>query len=578
MTNVVKMPEIDSTPVWKLWIISLIITGLVFACYWNTLDNEFLTWDDRKYIYENQLVIGDGGLKAIWTDLPNRKPKTNYYPLTFSTFWIEHQLVGITPPNAESRENVGQPAHPLYHLTQMLLHSINAILLIFVLRQLGVGFYPTIFTAAIFALHPVNVASVAWISERKNLLSGMFFWLSLLCYLRYRRNTSSHNPNTRTRGLRQYGSSLGLFLLALLGKSAALTLAPVLIAVDRVLDRKWCWKSLWRALPFFGIGFIMMGVTVYRSAYIAKSWEPVDLWLRPFIAISAIVHYILKMLLPFNQAILYPRWAESLAEPRYWLSLLFVMVMIGLVRRYRRSLPDLWFWGLLLFLITISPMLGFKHFSWMQFAFVSDHYMYIGGTGVILMVCLMVDQWCRHGLQTGTGPHPKNRAKIRPRIILALSFAFVFLAICCCRVGEQNRTWKNNFTLWTHTLSINPDSFVANLNLGNHYRRKGDLQSALTHYIETVRIRPDLVRGKRDAARCLGQLERVDAAIAYYRAAVKTANRKNPRSWSVHTEYADYLFSRGRVKEALAEYEMILKKNPPNKEKIKQKIRTIRSR
>lgn len=555
-----RMPPIDPAPLRWFWACALVMAVAIVGVYWNTLGNEFLTFDDRKYIYENEFIVGGTGLGAIWGDIANDKPWLHYYPMTFTTFWIEHSLVGLEPPDVDQREVVSMAAHPLYHWTQMVLHAVNACLVMFAIRSIGVSFPVTLFTALFFALHPINVASVAWMAERKTLVSGLFFWGAFLLYVYHRRRKGG------TPWL--YFAAIAVFGLALCSKAAAMVLAPVLVVTDRVLDRRWKWESVARTLPFFAMAVAMAAITASREAFIAKSWEPTAVIHRPFIAVSALVHYVWKMLLPVKQAIIYPRWDESLGNPRFWISLAIVIAAAYLIRRYRNWLGDLWLWGLALFLITIGPVLGLKHFIWMQFAFVSDHYMYYGSPGVLLMFGLLLEKWFR---PSGAGAEP------RPERLAVLAAACLFALVGCgWRVVQQNRTWKNNETLWSHTLTVSPDCALANGNLGNSYFRHERYEEALERYKEWVRIEPDFARARRSCARAAKRLGRVDEAIEYYQAAIAIAESKAPRSWSIRAEYADYLVTLRRYSEALAEYEEVLRRSPPNPAPIAKTVEQLR--
>jgi len=336
------------------------------------------------------------------------------------------------------------------------------------------------------------------------------------------------------------------------------------VITDRLLDRRWSWAAAWRAAPYFGLALLMAGITARREAFIAKSWNPVELWARPFIAVSALTHYVEKMLLPVKQALLYPRWEISLLNPRYWISLVLVAAAGWLIWRYRRWLGDTWLWGLGLFLISVAPVLGLKHFIWMDFAFVSDHYMYYGSPGVILMIGLLLERWCRPAAEQTAelpriGPPPWRRGRTTAVALLSLAA----LVGCGWRVTQQNRTWHDNGTLWSHTIEISPDAMIARMNLGNHYSRHGRNEEALEQYLEWVRIRPDFARGWRSCARAAWRLERYEDASGYYQRAVAAAEAKNPRSYSIRAEYADYLRGRGLLREALEEYEIVLSTSPP---------------
>ena len=541
------MPPIDATPLRRWFAVALVIAVSVFAAYWCTLDNEFLTFDDRKYIYQNEFVVGDGGLSAIWGDISNESATLHYYPLTYSTFWLEHKAVGLSPKERPAKV-INVPAHPLYHVTQMVLHALVALMVLLVLRALGVGFRPAVVTAAVFALHPVAVESVAWMAERKNLLSSALFWSSLLAYIQYRRVIRAPQ-----RAAALYTVSLLLFSLALSAKAAALTLAPVLIVTDRVLDGKWsALPSALRSAPFFGLAFAVISVLAAREANIANGWEPMDLGIRPFIAVSAIAHYALKTVLPFDQALIYPKWALSYAEPRYWISLAAVAVAAFVVWRKRKWLGDHALWGIAVFLLTISPIIGLKYFIWMQFSFVADHYMYLGTVGLVLSLAIIGDKL----LLAEDAP--------RSRLIAAGVATAVILVGCGVRTSQQADVWQNNVTLWKHNTEVVPDTFLAHFNLGNHYWRTRDYETALGHYLDCRRIDPNFIKTSTKVAQCLKRLDRHEEALPAYQEAIAAAERKRPRYLAVHIEHAVYLEHLGQKRLALAAWRRVLKKNPPN--------------
>lgn len=566
-------PSFKRSPLsWNL-VAALLIGIAIFGVYHNTLENEFVSFDDRKYIYENEFVIGDGGVGAIWGDLFDKKPRLHYYPMTFTTFWIEHKLVGLSPADVDESQVIGVQAHPLYHWTQMVLHAINAALVLFVLRALCVRFPVALFVAAMFAVHPITVAAVAWMAERKNLVSAFFLWTTLLLYLNHRPHGS---PNAvPRRGL--YWTSVGTFVLTITAKAASVVLVPVLIVSDRVRDGRWSLASVRRAVPFAILAFLIAGITANREQSIAKSWISLDIWLRPFIAVSAIVHYVGKVLVPVKQALIYPRWAESLLEPRYWISLAIFAGAAYLIWRFRAWLGDLWLWGLGLFLLSVAPVIGLKDFIWTQFAFVSDHYLYYGLPGVLLMVGLLLEKWWRVPAPPPAEGEPSpGRVVSTWRIAVVGALSLVALAGLGWRTVQQNRTWKNNVTLWKHTLTVSPDCFLAHLNLGNHYSRTGDPETALAHYKEWTRISPNFARAWRSCAYEARKLGRVEETIDYFRRAVEVADSKNPRAYSIQTEFAGYLRRQGRLGEALAQYEALLKKNPPNVDKIRPIVEQLR--
>jgi tetratricopeptide (TPR) repeat protein len=402
---------------------------------------------------------------------------------------------------------------------------------------------------ALFFMGSTLMAAAAMIA------SALFIWRACLQFIR-RTGRDGGVPWL-------YLASIATFAIALVSKGACMVLAPVLIVTDRVLDRRWSWASAARSMPFFAMGIFMANVIAAREGFIAKSWEPIETTLRPFIAVSALVHYVTKMLVPIKQAIIYPRWEESLGNPRYWISLAVIIAAAYLIRRYRNWLGDFWLWGLALFLLTIAPVLGLKHFIWMQFAFVSDHYMYYGSAGVLLMVGLLLERWCRAG-------------KLRARTAAVGILCLVALAGCAWRSVEQCRTWKNNAVLWSHTLSVAPDCALANGNLGNSYYRHEMYEEALERYKHWVRIEPNFARARRSVARAAKRLGRVEEAIEYYQAAIAISESKAPRSWSIRAEYAEYLVTIRRYNQALAEYEEVLRRSPPNPAPIAKRVEQLR--
>lgn len=520
------LPTAPLKPIYK-WLIALLIAAASAAAYWNSLDCGLVNWDDKPYILENKLVTGDGGLKAIWLDAFQMKPTMQYYPLVWTTYWIEHR-VAKHPPR-------------LMHATQLALHAATAVAVWFTLLALGAPAIAAAAASLLFALHPTNVASVTWLAERKNTLSGLLFWLALLAYIQYRRTNASW----------RYAASLVSFLLALFAKTACLVLVPILLITDRVLDGRWQLKSLLRAAPYALLSLIMGSITARAEAVNAKSGQPIDLLLRPFVAAAALVHYVWKSIWPINLVGIYPRWPEALSAPRYWISAAILIITVALLIRFRKSLSPLALWGIGVFVIAHSLTLGLIHFNYLQYSFVADHYMYLPSVGLFLLIGLLLDRLMR-----------VNGALAKPRVLLVgISSVAVLLTLAILTI-RQNRTWTNPETYWTNTLVTNPDCFAGQFNLGNYFFANGRLDEARDRYLESVRIDPTMILTNRSVARTCKAMGRVDEAIAYYGAAVEAQRRKEPAGVSTRVEYADYLRALGRNAEALQEYEMVLSIRP----------------
>jgi|GEM_PF-6422500 len=540
---------VDPTPLRLFWIGALLIAAATIGVYWNTLENTFVTWDDRDYIYSNPLL--ERGLGAIWGDVIAEKPHEQYYPMVFTSFWVEYQFVKLDPW--------------LYHLNQMVLHAINAVLLVFVLRSLGVRLFPALVAGALFALHPINVASVAWTTERKNTLSMFFIFLALLFYIQHRR-----------RGhIWPYPTAIVLYVLGLLSKTVTVLLAPILVVTDRVLDGRWTWKSVARILPFLFFGLLMIRTTALIEHRQAKSRDPVDPVMRVPVAAAAITHYVSKFVAPVNLVPIYPRWpvdpSVNLFDLRYVVSLIALLVAAMLAWCYRRKLSVFVFWGAAFFLLAILPMLGFKYFNFLQFSFVSDHFVYHATPGFFLLVGLLLDRLCgKNRASASTGDNATTSdAQASPSAGRAMAVYLVtvgMLVICSWLTFQQNKVWKNGITFWEHTLTCNPDCFPGQWNLGNHYTRQHDYATALSYYREAARILDTHVWSRQYCARCCKELGRPDEALMYYQDAIDVAAKTKRFALDVRLEYAKYLSQLGKLQEAQVEYAKILKQRPHHKE------------
>lgn len=550
---------LERSPAGRRWLAALLVFAVTVVVYCNTLGNHFVSWDDRDYVYGNQQVQDkENGLRAIWTDVFAEKPNEQYYPLVFTSYWIEHQFVGLNPA--------------LYHATQMVLHGLNAALLVFVLHWLGIGFLPALFAGLLFAVHPVNVASVAWITERKNTLSGLFALLALLLYIQSRRRGGRH----------RYLLSLVFVQLSLLAKTTALALAPILLATDRLLDRRWTGSSLKRSLPFFLLGFAMACVTMRVEGMQAKGGTPVAPLLRPLVASAALTHYVTKLVVPFDLLPVYPRWPESFGFPRYWISLAAVIAAVLLIWRYRRWLGDRILWGIAVFGLATAPALGLKHFNYMQFSFVADHYVYIGSAGFAVVVGLLLQRLGTQVRLKRTTVPADNLIASTPGIrssrrVLAGGLALGFVAACSWLTVRQNRVWKDGIAFWEFTLAGNPDCYAGNHNLGNHYARAKQFDQALRRYRAAARLRPQWVSPSLLAARCCVQLQRTDEAGEHFRNAMAASERSNPRDVRVHLDYAQFLSEAQRFDQATQVYERILELHPRHPAAT-QRLQELRAR
>ena len=502
---------------WFLGLLLVVATILVYQPIWQA----GFIWDDDAHVTKPELRSLNG-LARIWMQ-PGATQQ--YYPLIHTVFWVEHRLW--------SDSTVG------CHFINLLLHAISALLLVKILRQLKL---PGAWLAAtIFALHPIQVESVAWISELKNTLSGVFYLGSALAYLNFDRNRNGEN----------YGLALGLFVLGLLSKTVIATLPAALLVVFWWQRGKFSWKQDWLPLiPFFvaGIGAGLFTVWVERTYIGAEGAEyNFSIVERFLIAGRALWFYLGKLLWPVNLVFVYPRWNVSQAV---WWQYLYpgaVVLLLGALcwqrRRWRGPLA-----GLLFFVGTLFPALGFFNVYPFRFSFVADHFQYLAGIGPIVLLVA--------GINALFSYDRGRRLFWKPALCGAL------LAMLCVLTWRQSRTYQNDETLWRTTIARNPNSSLAYNNLGNYFLQNRRLDEALAQFQIALEIDPRYAVAHNNLGAALCQNGRVDEAVAHYRKALEI----EPRYAQAHNNLGIVLFQKGQMDQAIAHFQKALAIQPNNAE------------
>ncbi len=426
-------------------------------------------WDDDDYVIKNQTLRDLPGLKAIWLDL---SATPQYYPLVHTSFWCEYQCWGL---NASG-----------YHATNIFIHGINAILLWQILLRLSVP--APWFAALVFAIHPVHVESVAWITERKNVLSGMFYLLSLLSFLRYWNFTEATDvtsPDSPTFKSRPWGwllTSNLCFVAALLSKTVTATLpAAILVLIWWKQGRIPIRKSLC-LLPMLLIGIVFGLVTVWLEKYhVGASGMDWDLTFleRCLIAGRALWFYVGKLAWPSNLIFTYPRWEIDTAQSWQFLFPVAAIAIIIALWVKRASIGRGPLAAVLLFAGTLFPALGFLDVYPMRFSYVADHFQYLASIAITTLGVSILAVWAREY-------SPEN-----PRLVKLGSC--VIVAGLMVLTALQTRIYEGLEPLWRDTLAKNPASFMAHNNLGALLTRRGDLAEAEQHIREAMQIKPDFV-------------------------------------------------------------------------------------
>jgi len=428
------------------WVAPLVLVGLVAAAYAPTWNDEFVVWDDDDHIYENRHVIAPDGYAAAWRDW--RDPA--FYPLTFTTWYVEWRLSG------------GQPW--LFQLDNVLLHVTAAILLGLLLRALGLRHGLAWTIAGVWALHPQQVASVAWLTERKNVLYASFYFASLLAYAR----AVERDGAIGTRG---WLLAVALAVAALLSKATAVTL-PVAIALTHWvrggrLDR----RAGVRIGTFFALAVAVGLVHVSRE----QMTPLVPLGTRLLIAARVAWFYVGKFLWPTDLVAVYPRWALDGAPAWGGASLAALAAAAAAGAWWARRIPRVAWWGVGMYAINIALVVGVLWFPFMGYSFVSDHLVYVAAAGLAVVLGLAGDALL-HAL---CAPRLLRRA-----VGLALWLVLATLT------WRQTGMWENTEQLWTRTLAVNPQSRLAHKNLGAYLMEKGRREEARAHFRATLALAP----------------------------------------------------------------------------------------
>ena len=478
-------------------------------------------FDDAWLIAKNPMVRAGDGLYRFWftTEAPD------YFPLTGSLWWLEWWLWGGSAMG--------------YHAVNVGLHAVNAVLVWMVLRRLKI---PGAWLAgALFAVHPVNVATVAWISEQKNTLSMLFYLIAILLYERF------DDEGDR----RWYGLSLAAFVLALLSKTAVVMLPVVLVGCvwwvhGRVQRKDWL-----RVAPFLVVSLFLGLVTIWFQHHRSMGGQVArteGFAFRLVTAGWAPWFYLYKAFWPVNLSAVYPDWKLS---PALWTSYLPGLAVGGCLAVFwwkRKTWGRPWLGSMGYFVVTLFPVLGFFDQSYQQYSFVADHWQYVAIVGPIALVA-------------GAGMAVGHRIGGWGRLAEMLAGVGVVLAL---GIGTWKRchVYETNVTLWQDTVTRNPDVWMAHNNLGTALQSLGKVAEAIGHYEEALRLRPDYADAYSNLGLALSREGRTSEAIAHCEHALQL----NPHLAEAHYNLGIALVQAGRTDEAIVQYERALQITPTDVE------------
>ena len=553
----------NATPSWILPGICVFLAAATWFVFGPTLRHDFVNYDDATYVYANPAVshgLTFHGLAWAFTHAHAR----NWHPLTTISHMVDCQLFGL---------NAGG-----HHFTNVFLHTIAVLLLFLLLRDMTGQLWRSAFVAALFAIHPLRVESVAWIAERKDVLSGVFFMLTLWAFVRYARQPS----------LGRYISMSILFALGLMSKPMLVTLPFVLLLIDywpakRMANRRAIWMVIVEKAPLLVLSVASCFATIVAQSGPIGSMEQLPLASRLSNAVVSYVTYIWQMFWPFDLAVFYPHPGDHL---EMWEVSCAAVVLIGitvLAFIWLKTRPYFfvgWFW----YIGMLVPVIGIFQIGLQGHA---DRYTYLPQIGLYLLVAWSVAEipvWI-----------------VRREILFGLSA--VALAALGWRAWDQTASWKNSETLWKHALAVTSDNDMAHYHLGLFFRDHDQLDAALAQYQAALRIqtnereahynlstaltynniggiltaqgrlaeavlyfkkaielRPDFADAHDNLGAILFRQGRLDDAIAQ----LQTALSIQPEDGEAHRDLARLLLQKGSLPESLAEYEKAVKATNPS--------------
>jgi len=487
-------------PYWVSFGVCIFLAGIVWLVFGQTLGHPFINFDDPEYVYENPEI--NAGLTAhgvIWAF--THLPSPDWFPLTSISHMLDVQFCGLRAGG--------------HHLTSVLVHTAVVILLFLVLRQMTGTLWRNAFVAAVFAIHPLRVESVAWVAERKDLLSGLFFMLTLGAYVRY----------VRKRRFGRYVLMAILFTCGLLSKPIFVTVPLVLLLLDYWPLRRFEQRPAIRGLILEKIPLLILSLAVSVATITGQTGEVVSMEPLPFVwrvnnAFVSYFTYIWQMIWPARLAIFYPHPKNHLALWEIAVAIALLIAMTVLAFALRKRCPYLivgWFW----YLVMLAPVIGVVQVNLQGHA---DRYTYLAQIGLYLLVV-----WSIADLSL-SWPYRRQ--------ILSVAASIVIVALAWS-AWIQTAYWRDSESLWTHAIAVTSDNDTAQADLADLLLRRGRLSEAVFHSQEALRIRP----GNADAHNTLGialfQMGDLKDAVAHWKQSLEiqpgNMNAQTNLAWALAT-------------------------------------------
>jgi tetratricopeptide (TPR) repeat protein len=518
---------------WVLVAVCISLALAVWAIFGQTLGFRFVEYDDNEYVYDNpQITHGFNPEAILWAF--THVHSGNWHPVTTLTHMFDCEVYGLHPWG--------------HHLGNVLLHGVAAILLFLVLQQMTGALWRSAFVAAVFAVHPLRVESVAWISERKDVLSGLFFMLTLMAYCRYARSQKSADRRALSF-LRSsaYWVALMLFALGLMSKPMLVTLPFVLLLLDYWPLQRFTLHSprcpiaqlLWEKVPFLLLTAVSCIATIWAQEDAVTSLEKLDFPLRVSNGLVSYAAYVWQMIYPVGLAVIYPHPENHIAPWKVGVSVLFLLLVSAGVAAGTRKHPFLlvgWLW----YLGMLVPVIGLMQVGSQAMA---DRYTYLPQIGLYIIVAWgavdLCGSWRYSRVMLGAGA-----AAI---VASLLPLAYV-----------QTTYWKNGVSLMTHALACNSNSSLAHNNLGVALTGQGKLAEAMQHYERALELKPNDAEAYYNLGSALAAQGKLPEATKNYERALEL----KPDYAEVYNNLGVVLARQGELPRAIQDYERATQLKP----------------
>jgi Flp pilus assembly protein TadD len=505
---------------WTVPGVCLFLAAMTWLVFGQTVHHEFVNYDDEAYVYENPVVqkgLTWEGFRWAFTHNVN----VNWTPLTVISHMLDCQFYGLQAGG--------------HHFTSVLLHMASVIVLFLVLKKMTTALWRSAFVAAVFAIHPLHVESVAWIAERRDVLSGLFFMLTLGAYAGYVRHRWS---------LGRYLTVALMLALALMSKPMVVTLPLVLLLLDYWPLKRFTqsggrlvpWRLIVEKVPLLALSGAACVATLFAQK---EAIVPLPLSVRIGNALVSYVAYLGQMIYPAGLAVLYPHPGSSLALWKIIAAFVLLLAISAWAIAAWRKRP--WFlFGWLWYLGMLVPVIGLIQSGLRAHA---DRYTYLPQIGLYLLLTWAAAELCagwRH----------------RRGVLGGGSMIILMALIFCARA--QTAYWRNSELLWTHTLACTSDNCVAHNDLGNALLQKGSVEEAIAHYQTALQIKPDYAVAHNNLGNALLKTGNVDEAITQYQQALQI----KPDNAEFHINLGCALLQKGSMDEAITHFQKALQIKP----------------